>query len=81
MENQEDEEEESNIVGRPVVSINLNLRVLSDTGIPTIQHTPADMNSPTHMQKKTAGSGFIQKTCTQPSRDWRPQRVRGLGGG
>lgn len=49
MENQEDEEEESNLVGRPVVSINLNLRVLSDTGIPTSQHTPADMNSPTHM--------------------------------
>ena len=35
-------------VGGPAVSINLDAQVLSNTGPPTRQHTPADMRPPAH---------------------------------
>jgi hypothetical protein len=44
----EEAEEEGDPVGRPAVSTNLDLQDLSDTGIPTRQYTPTDMNPPIH---------------------------------
>jgi hypothetical protein len=46
------------------VSINLDPRGISDTEPPTRQHTPADMRTLTHIQQRTAGSGFSQRRCT-----------------
>jgi hypothetical protein len=57
-------EEEGNPVGGPTISTNLDPRDLSDTGPPTRQYTPADMRPPTHIQQRTAGSGFSQRRCT-----------------
>ena len=57
-------EEEGNPVERSAVSINLDSWDLSDTGTPTRQHIPADMKPPTHIQQRTAGSGFSQRRCT-----------------
>ena len=34
---------------------------ISNTGPPTRQHTPADMRAPTHIQKRTARSVYIQR--------------------
>jgi hypothetical protein len=39
----------------------LKPRDLSNTGPPTRQHTPADMRPPTHIQQRTARSGFSQR--------------------
>jgi hypothetical protein len=43
-------EEKGNLVGEPVVSINLDPQDLSNTRPPKRQHTPAHMRPPTHMQ-------------------------------
>jgi hypothetical protein len=59
---------------------NLDPQDLSDAGPPTRQHTPADIRPPTHIQQRVAGSGLSQRTCTKPSRDWRPQAVVRSGG-
>lgn len=47
----EEAKEEGSPMARPAFSIDLDPRDLSDTEPPTIQHTPADMRSPT--QKDT----------------------------
>jgi hypothetical protein len=60
----EEAEEEGDPIGRPAVSINLDLWDLSDTGPPNRQHTPADMRPPTHIQQRTARSGLSQRRCT-----------------
>jgi hypothetical protein len=57
----EEAEEEGDLVGGAAVSINLDPQDLSKTGPPTMQHTPADMRSSTHIQQKTSESGFIQR--------------------
>jgi hypothetical protein len=57
----EEAEEESNLEGEPAVPINLDPQDLSDTGPPTRQHTAADMRPPTHIQQRTARSGFSQR--------------------
>ena len=58
------DEEMYDPLGGPAVSINLNLWDLSDTGPPTMQHTLAYMRPPTHIQQRTARSGFSQRRCT-----------------
>jgi hypothetical protein len=68
-------EEEGDPVGGPAVPINLDPRDLSDIAPPTRQHIPTDMRPPTHIQQRTSGSGFSQRRCTLPSREWRPQGV------
>jgi hypothetical protein len=60
----EEAEEEGDPVGGLAVSINLDPRDLSDTGLPTGQHIPADMRPPTHIQQRTAGSTFSQRRGT-----------------
>jgi hypothetical protein len=66
----EEAEEEGNPVGGPAFSINWDPtcssppRDLSNTGPTTRQHTPADIRLPTHIQQRTAGSGFHQRRCT-----------------
>jgi hypothetical protein len=50
--------------GGPAVSTNLDPWDLSNTGPPTRQHTLANMRPPTHIQQRTAGSGFSQRRCT-----------------
>jgi hypothetical protein len=60
---EEEAEEEGNNVEGSVVSINLDPQDLSITGLPTRQHTPADMRPPSHVQQRTAGSGFSQRRC------------------
>jgi hypothetical protein len=57
-------EEEGNPVGGPAVLTNLEPQNLSDTGPSTRQHTPADMRSPAHIQRRTARSRFSQRRCT-----------------
>jgi hypothetical protein len=48
----------------PAISINLDPQDLSDTGSSIRQHIPAYMRPPTHIQQRTAGSGFNQRRCT-----------------
>jgi hypothetical protein len=43
-------EEKGDPVERSAVSINLDPQDLSNTGPPNKQHTPADMQPPTHIQ-------------------------------
>ena len=43
-------EEEGDPAGGPAVSLNLDLQDLSNTGPPNRQHTPADIEPPTHIQ-------------------------------
>jgi hypothetical protein len=57
-------EEGDPVGGGPAVSTNLDPQDLSDTGPPTRQHTPADMRPPTHIQQRTARSGFSQRRYT-----------------
>ena len=64
MERLEEAKEEGNPVGGPAVSINLDPREFLGIGTPTREHTPSDMRSTTHIQQRTAGSGFSQKRCT-----------------
>jgi hypothetical protein len=67
-----EEAEESDSIGGPALSISLDPWDLSDTERSTRQHTQADMRPPTHIQQRSAGSGFSQSRCTWPSRDLRP---------
>ena len=60
----EEAEEEGNPVRRPAVSTNLDPRGLSDTELPTRQHTLADIRPLTHMQHRTAWFGLSEKRCT-----------------
>jgi hypothetical protein len=60
----EETEEEGDPVGKPAVSINLDPQDLSDTEPSTRQHIKVDMRLPTHIQQRTAGSGFNQRRCT-----------------
>jgi hypothetical protein len=60
----EEAEEESDPIGRPAVSTNLDPWDLSDTELPTRQHTPADMRPPTLKQQRTARSGLSQRRYT-----------------
>ena len=53
------DDEEGDPRGRPVVSTNLGPQELSDR-----QHVPADMRPSTHIQQRTARSGFSQRRCT-----------------
>lgn len=55
MERLEEAEEEGDLIGRPAVSINLDTQDLSDTELPTRQHTP-DMRPPKHIQQRTIWS-------------------------
>ena len=71
----EEAEEEGNPVWGQAVSFNLDLQDLSDTEPPIRQNIQADMMPQTHIQQRTARSGFSQRRCTKPSRDWRPQTV------
>ena len=57
-------EKERDPVGGPAVSINLDPPDLSDNGPSTRQHVLADMRPQTHMQQRTAGSGFSQRSFT-----------------
>ena len=50
-------------VGRPAVSINMDLWDLSNTGQPNRQHIPADMRPQTYIQKRNSKSLFIQRWC------------------
>jgi hypothetical protein len=54
-------EKEGNPVGRSIVSIDLDHRDLSSTGLPNRQHISADMRLPTNIQQRTALSVFIQR--------------------
>jgi hypothetical protein len=60
----EEAKEEVIPIGGPAISINLDPRYLSDTATSTRQHTPADMRPPTHIQQRTAWSGFSQRRCS-----------------
>jgi hypothetical protein len=60
----EEPEEEDDPERGPVVSTNLDLQNLSNTGPPTRQLSPADMRLPTHIQQKTAQSGFSLRRYT-----------------
>jgi hypothetical protein len=60
----EEAEAEGNPVTAPAVSINLDPQYLSNTWLPTRQHTPADMRPPKHIQQRTSRSGFNQWRCT-----------------
>jgi hypothetical protein len=53
-----EEAEESDPVREPAVSTNLDPQDLSDPGPPNRRHTTADKRSPTHIQLRTAESGF-----------------------
>jgi hypothetical protein len=57
-------EEKGDPVGGPTVSFNLDPRDLSNTGLPSRQHTSADMRSSIHIQQRIAGSVLIQRGCT-----------------
>jgi hypothetical protein len=62
-------EEEGDPVGRPAVSINLELQDLSHIGPQTRQHASADMRPATHLQQRTARS----ESEDAPN----PQEIRG----
>jgi hypothetical protein len=64
MEKLEEAKVEGDLVGGPGFSINLDPQSLSNTGPPTKQHTPADMRHLTHIQQRTAKSGFTQRRWT-----------------
>jgi hypothetical protein len=57
----EEAEKEGNPIGRPSVSTNLDLLDLSDTEPLNRQPTLAYMVSLTHIQQKTAWSGFRER--------------------
>jgi hypothetical protein len=57
-------EEDSDPIGRPAVSTNLDPQDLSDTELPNRQNTPADMRPPTCIQQRTVRSGLSQRRCT-----------------
>jgi hypothetical protein len=69
----EEAEEDSDPVGGPVVSINLEPRDFSDTGPPTRQHTPADMRPPTHLQQ---GLGSVREDAPNPQETGHPREFR-----
>ena len=60
----EEIEEEGNPVGGPAISRNLVPQAFSDTEPPTRQHTLADTKPATHIQQRTARSGFSQRRWT-----------------
>ena len=59
----EEAEEESDPMGRPAVSTNLDPGDLSDTEASTSQHTLAGSRSLTHIQQRTAWSGLNERIC------------------
>ena len=66
---------------RSEVSTNLDPQYLSDTYLPTRQHTLADPRPPIHIQQRTAWSGLNEKRSTEPLRDLRLQRMGRPGWG
>jgi hypothetical protein len=60
----EEAEEEGDPIGRPAVSTNLDPQDCSNTEPPTRRHTPSDMRPPTHIQQRTARSGFNERRCS-----------------
>lgn len=61
------------------MSINLDPQNLPDTGPLTRQHTPDDMRPPTHIQQRTARSGF-KEDAPNPQETGSPREFRGLVG-
>jgi hypothetical protein len=61
-ENLEEAEEESDPIGGPAISINLNPESLR-SGPPTSQHTSADMRPPLNIKQRTTGCVFSQRRC------------------
>jgi hypothetical protein len=59
----EEAEKEDDPVGGPAVSISLDPELSQ-----TLDHQPGSINQlmrpPTHIQQRTAGSGFSQRRCT-----------------
>jgi hypothetical protein len=77
----EEAEEESDPIGGPAVSINLDPRDLSDTGPQSKQHTPAGMRPPQHIYSRgLPGLGSIRDNAPNPQETGAPREFRGLVG-
>jgi hypothetical protein len=53
MESLEEVKKEGDPIGGTAVSTNLNPKIISDTELPTWQHTGACLRPPTHIQQRT----------------------------
>jgi hypothetical protein len=46
---------------KPAVSNNLDHQDFSDTELPIMKYTPADMRPPAYVQQRIAGSGSVRE--------------------
>jgi hypothetical protein len=77
----EEDGEEGNPVGGPQISINLEPRDLSNTGLPTRYHLPADMRPPTYIYSRgLLGLGSVKEDAPNPQETGGPRVFRGLVG-
>jgi hypothetical protein len=75
----EEAEKEGDPVGVPAVSSNLDPGDLLNTGLPTRQHTPADMRPPIY-SRGLLGLGTVREDTPNPQETGGPREFRDLVG-